>query len=60
MEGVQDGWGSGVRGGAQLTWALQLMQGEARGGSPTETEVRWSEVMVYVQPGWLWGQRQMG
>lgn len=58
MEGVQDSPGGRGWGGAQLTWALQLMQGEARGGSPTETEVRRGEVMVYVQPDRLWGQGQ--
>lgn len=52
--------GGGVWDGAQLTQALQLMQGEARGGSPTETEVRWGEVIVYVQPGQFWGQGQTG
>lgn len=33
---------------------------EKRGGSPTETEVRWGKVMVYVQPGQFWGQGQTG
>lgn len=58
--GAQEGWVVGVRDGAQLTWALQLMQGEARKGSPTETEVRWGEVMGCVQPGQLQGQGQTG
>lgn len=60
MECVQDSQGGGVWDGAQFTWALKLMQGEARGGNPTETEVRQGEVMVCMQPGQLcsWGQRQ--
>lgn len=60
MERVQDSQGGGVWDGAQFTWALKLMQGEARGGNPTETEVRQGEVMVCMQPGQLcgWGRRQ--
>lgn len=55
MERVQDSQGGGVWDGAQFTWALKLMQGEARGGNPTETEVRQGEVMVCMQPGQLCG-----
>lgn len=53
------GWAGGqVRDRAQLTRALQLMQGEAGGGGPTKTEVRQGEVMVCVRPDQLWGRGQ--
>lgn len=39
VERAQGGWGSSLWKGAQLTHALQLMQGEARGDSPAKTEV---------------------
>lgn len=55
MERVQDSQGGGMWEGAQLTWALKLMQGEARGGNPTKTEVRQGEVMVCMQPDQLCG-----
>lgn len=47
-----------MRDGAQLTRALQLMQGEAGEGGPTDTEVRQGEVMVCMRPDQLWGQGQ--
>lgn len=43
------GAGGRVRDGAGLTRALQLMQGEARGGGPTTAEVRQGEVAVCVR-----------
>ena len=55
------GWAGGqVRDRAQLTWALQLMQGEAGGGGPTKTEVRQGEVMVCVRPDQLWARGRDG
>lgn len=54
VERAQGGWGSSVWKGAQLTHALQLMQGEARGDSPAKTEVTAGRGHgVYVQLGRL-------